>query len=72
MSKVYLFPLDKHEPDPVVADTGSQEIADESKPHAGNPYDTAAWTADEEPGLQRAGKNKVHDPYNTGSFRKGW
>jgi hypothetical protein len=74
------------EPHPIFADTGSLAIAEEGKPQADNPYDTAAWSADDDVGLRRADDDKnpgrgkggkakgkvVHDPYNTGSFRKGF
>ncbi len=69
-------------PDPVFEDTGSLALKDESMQDEANPYDTASWELDQDKGLRRVeddktvskerGKVEANNPYNTGTFRKGW
>ena len=67
---------------PMFHDTGALELAGESVEDA-NPYETSSWKMDPEKGIRRVEddktvdrsgreKNTSNNPYDTGSFRKGW
>ena len=67
---------------PVLADTGALELEGGAEDDA-NPYDTASWKLDPEKGIRRVEDDKTVDrkgrekpssnnPYDTGSYRKGW
>ena len=75
-------PRNVPEPDPIFGDTGSLELKDETADEA-NPYDTASWSLDPEKGLRRVEDDKTvsrddrdtpqaNNPYDTGTFRRGW
>ncbi|MDJ0928046.1 MAG: hypothetical protein QNJ73_10405 [Gammaproteobacteria bacterium] len=76
-------PRNVPEPDPIFGDTSALTIqGDEGMPND-NPYDTASWKMDPEKGLRRVDDDKTvtkerghktseNNPYDTGTFRKGW
>ena len=71
------------EPDhPMFQDTGTLELEGDMVDDA-NPYDTSSWKLDPEKGIRRVEDDKTVDrkgrvkvtsnnPYDTGSYRKGW
>ncbi|RMF98064.1 MAG: hypothetical protein D6727_03765 [Gammaproteobacteria bacterium] len=75
-------PRNVPEPDPIFGDTGSLAIKDDAEDNA-NPYDTASWKMDPDKGWRRVDDDKTvtrdrgkktsgNNPYDTGTFRKGW
>lgn len=67
---------------PIFQDTGELELEGDKQDDA-NPYDTSSWKLDPEKGLRRVEDDKTVDrsgrekpssnnPYDTGSYRKGW
>jgi hypothetical protein len=75
-------PRNVPEPDPIFADTGPLALEPETEDDA-NPYNTSSWKMDPDKGVRRVEDDKTVDrkgrakdssnnPYDTGSFRKGW
>ena len=73
--------------DPIFADTGSLELANDTGEQGDNPYDTHTWRLDAEEGLRRVDDSKAirnksdrsprkskdqGNPYDTVVGRKGW
>lgn len=67
---------------PIFQDTGALELEGETVDEA-NPYNTSSWKLDPEKGVRRVEDDKTVDrsgrdkpsannPYDTGSYRKGW
>lgn len=67
---------------PIFEDTGSLALEGETAEDE-NPYDTSSWKLDPEKGIRRVEddktvdrsgreKNTSNNPYDTGTFRKGW
>ena len=68
---------------PAFQDFGALEIDESSAEDDANPYDTASWKLDPDKGIRRVEDDKTVDrkgrvkpssnnPYDTGSYRKGW
>jgi hypothetical protein len=75
-------PRNVPEPDSIFSDTGPLALEGEKTEDA-NPYETASWKLDPEKGARRVedaktvdrsgrAKNTSNNPYDTGTFRKGW
>ena len=67
---------------PLFDDTDQLELAGEEVDE-GNPYETSSWKLDPDKGIRRVEDDKTVDrkgrvkttsnnPYDTGSYRKGW
>ena len=84
--KPYRPPVIRNVPEPkhpMFEDTGELSLDEGGKEDDANPYDTASWKLDPEKGLRRVEDDKTVDrkdrvkttsnnPYDTGTFRKGW
>lgn len=68
---------------PIFQDTGPLELEGDDTEEDANPYNTSSWKLDPEKGLRRVeddktvdrkgrAKNTSNNPYDTGTFRKGW